>query len=288
MNEDINELFGDLRSMLSSGSYDPRELFWLLDGAYEQDPTHYIDQWHHYLRAYSPLKMLITSTDELDKLPELLPPETHQDVALKMTGHHLRKWHFQEIADSDGSWFLSALDISDNRAKNHYPASFSHTETLINLRTLNMAQCDLHNIVAVWVLRAPFLATVEELNLANNPLELGDIEALAQNTHIQNIQRLNLSGCNVSSASLKALVKSPHLIALRHLDLSHNPLNSSDFLALAGWPLSAQLESLELPWARIDLKTRQHMVDSTFLCDAIKDNLFERTMPSTTKGKKKK
>ena len=55
MNENINELFGDLRSMLSSGHPDPRELFWLLESAYAEDPYVYEDQWHPYLRSWAPL-----------------------------------------------------------------------------------------------------------------------------------------------------------------------------------------------------------------------------------------
>ena len=38
MNENINELFGDLRSVMTAGDPDPRELYWLLESAYNEDP----------------------------------------------------------------------------------------------------------------------------------------------------------------------------------------------------------------------------------------------------------
>ncbi len=285
MNEDINELFGDLRSMLSSRDYEPRELFWLLDGAFEEDPEHYRDQWHHYLRAYSPIQMLVTSPDEVDRLEDLLPEGVPQHVTLSMTHHHLRKWHFQQIADSPGAWFLRGLDISHNQAKNHYPAAFAHTETLLNLRTLNMAYCDLHNLVAIWVLRAPFLEHVEDLNLAGNPLEFKDVEAFAGNPHISAVTRLNLAACTLDTSKLALLLDSPHLGLLQHLDLSENPLTSNDLLALSRWSGSQQLQSLEWPWKQVTPVVRQRVVESGHFSDALRDHIFEQTMPS---GKKKK
>ncbi len=279
MNEDINELFGDLRSMLSSRNYEPRELYWLLDEAYENDPQHYQDQWFAYLSAYSPLSMTITSADELDKLEQLLPPDTQQDVCLRMTRHHLRKWHFEQIADSEGAWFLCELDISYNQAQNHYPAAFAHTDTMLNLRTLNMAYCDLHNLVAVWVLRAPFLTHVEDLNLAGNPLELNDVRTFASNEHIERITRLVMHSCGLDFSKLEALLGAPFLQQLEHLDLSDNPFNADCFKMLAGWESCQYLKSLELPWSKVDNATRQLLLASPNFPEQIRDYIFEKTLP---------
>jgi Leucine-rich repeat (LRR) protein len=278
VNENINELFGDLRSVMTAGDPDPRELYWLLESAYNEDPDVYLDQWKGYLLHYSPVELLITSLEELDMLPLLLPKEKLQAVNLSMTGHHLRKWHFEHIADSEASWFLRTLNISDNQAKHHYPAAFAHTETLINLHTLNMSNCDLHALVAEWILRAPFLASVRDLDLSENPLTTHDVEVFAANENISNIERLVLTNCGLGHAAIYALVESPHFESLRELDLTGNALTKSSFILLADWPQIAKITTLELPWKSIDLKTREYMLSSEYFSEEMKDFIFEQTL----------
>lgn len=278
MNENINELFGDLRSMMTGGDPDPRELYWLLESAYNEDPDAYLAQWKGYLLHYSPLELLITSLDEFDMLPLLLPKERTQSVNLSMIGHHLRKWHFEHIADSDAAWFLGTLNISNNQAKHHYPSAFAHTETLINLHTLNMSNCDLHDLVAEWVLRAPFLASVKDLDLSDNPLTSNDIETLAKNENVANIERLNLARCGVRHDGVFAIVESDHFENLKELDLSENLLTKSSFILLSDWPQVAKITRLELPWHLVDQATRTYMLASEHFSEEMKDFIFEETL----------
>lgn len=286
MNEDINELFGDLRSLFSAGDYDPRELFWLLCEAQAAEPDQYREQWHHYLRHYAPMRLLITSLDELHRLPDLLPEGQLQDVTLRMTGHHLRKWHFQEMADSLGAWFVRELDISDNKAQNHYPTPFAHSETLIHVRVLDMARCGLHNMVATWILGSRFMSRVEVLNLDGNPLEPHDLEVMLGSEHIRRLTSLDLSHCGVNTRGLEALIQSPHLPELRTLRLAGNPLTLDDFEALSQWPGLVNLEEVTLPWGVLaaNLDARQRFLDSEALSEALKDAIFQETLPRGQEG----
>lgn len=281
MNEDINELFGDLRSLFAGGDYEPRELYWLLCEAQAGEPDQYRDQWHHYLRHYGPLRLLITSIDEVHRLPDLLPEDQLQDVTLRMTGHHLRKWHFQELADSQGAWFVRELDISDNKAQNHYPTPFAHSETLVNVRVLNMARCGLHNMVATWILDSKFMASVEDLDLEGNPLEHNDIKVMMASEHIRGLRRLNLNACHIDRMALQALIESPNLPALTALSLEGNPLNAEAFEALSTWPGLANLEQLHMPWDVLaaNLDVRQRFIDSRYLNETLKDEIFEASLP---------
>ncbi len=279
MNENINELFGDLRSMLTSSDPDPRELFWLLESAYAEEPGIYEAQWHPYLRSYAPIELLITSIEELDALTKLLPEGSEQAVTLSMVGHHLRAWNFAHIADAPGALFLSTLDISDNKAQNHYPSAFAHSKTLVNLRTLRMADCDLHEFVATWILRSPFLATVEELDLSGNPLLTADVEALAETEHIGNVRRLGLARCGLNDDALNAIISSERFEHLEALDLGENTFSQKAFLTFAAWPQLAELTSFVLPWGDITLKTREKMLKSPYLTESAKDFLFAKTIP---------
>ena len=278
MNEDIMELFGDLRSMLSSGDPNPREMYWLLEQAYNADPDAYKGQWYEYLVSYSPLDVLITSLDELEMLEKLFPPGVLQNAKLTMTGHHIRKWHFQFIAESRSSWFLGALDISNNRAQNHYPIAFEHTDYLLNLRDLDMSGCDLSALVGSWVLRAEFLASVETLNLSNNPLDMRALSALANNPNTNKIKKLSLVGCGIQGDLLEELLNTDHFASLSDLDLRDNPLNSGDIVRFGSYALTERLTSLELPWEKLTMKDRKKLLDSPLLSEELKDYIFDKTV----------
>lgn len=284
MNEDINELFGDLRSMLSSGDPDPRELFWLLESAHAEDPYVYEDQWHPYLRSWAPLELLITSLEELDALPRLLPEDAEQAVTLSMVGHHIRAWHFAHIADAPGSWFLRTLDVSDNKAQNHYPSAFAHSDTLVNLRTLRMADCDLHEFVAKWILRSPFLTTVRELDLSGNPLLTEDVVALGESEHVAGLERLSLARCGLNDVALHAIMDAPNLENVTMLDLGDNPFSQKGLVAFSTWPRIAELTRFVLPWERFTKKTRDTFLKSPHLSESMKDHVFQKTLPDEAKG----
>jgi uncharacterized protein (TIGR02996 family) len=114
------------------------------------------------------------------------------------------------------------------------PHDLRLAERLARLPALDLGGNDLRTTGLRYLLHVggPNLAGLRWLGLANNRIEHGGIEALADCPHLARLTRLDLSGNAINDRAARALIESPHLHRLRHLNLGHAELLMSTFLDL--------------------------------------------------------
>jgi uncharacterized protein (TIGR02996 family) len=98
------------------------------------------------------------------------------------------------------------------------------------------------------VLRCPHLARFPELDLAENPLHVWDVEALARCPHLGNPLSLDLRETGVTDEAMQVLAGSPNLRNLTHLRGGENAVGDVGLRALLMSPHLPRLEGLYLPF----------------------------------------
>lgn len=277
----LDELFGELRSLLASRAKAPdfgAQLLELLDAAQARDPERYRHNWLPYIKGQrgaiavdEPIARA-KSLDVLDRWGVLLP-----DALFELD---LSKDELPELSSFTQNTTLSRvahLDLSSTGLDIRRLAELLRHASFSSLRRLSVAHNKLWDgsvtdsqdarklargyglsSVPGFVDRdtldlafSPNVQNLTYLNLSSTGFDSVGAAAMANSAYLSKLETLRVSRSNLRGVGLELIAKSANLVSLKHLDVSNCDLDDRDVAVLAGSTQLANLRKLDLTANRI-------------------------------------
>lgn len=279
---DIQEVFGEVRSILQAGVGDDVEsLSALLELANELNATYYQDVFLPYLSSFAMPEFHVESLEEMARVVKLYNSAANVHMTFPRRWNVTPQFNRSELAELRQlasqcvlvalSWQARALDkdILEALIEDDVFASLRALDLSLqiidpmmlvrlidhraSLSTLTIARVGLIHSGLRLLLRAQGLSRVTALNLeSNDALGQKGAQTLAKSPQVATLRRLNMSRCKIGDRGVEALARSAYLTQLDHLELSYNGLRAPSCEAIAAMDAAASMVALNLSGNRLD------------------------------------
>ena len=256
----MNELFGEIRSMLGTSSNKQiveylleEEVFSLIKSNKERFEEEFIP----FILSSSINSQIKSSLEEKDEfiwfenltpIAKDLGDEVYEIVGPLITGLNVDSRHRQLITlVSKGKLLnLTTLDISWNLMGDEEAKALAESPHLANLTTLDIVYNRVGDEGAVAIANSPYLTNLTTLDVGYNNIGDEGAKALADSPHLAKLTTLDINSNAIGDEGAKALVESPHLVNLTHLNLEGNNIGDEGAMALIESPHLANLTTFKL------------------------------------------